>query len=67
MRGKKIHRIFILIITLLVITGFSSGKKDKVKANPPIYISFLWHMHQPIYRPYESIVQTQAAHRYPYF
>ena len=26
----------------------------------PIYISFLWHMHQPIYWPYESIVDTEA-------
>jgi len=34
--------------------------------NPPIYIAFLWHMHQPIYFPYESIVQTQLNNRYPY-
>ncbi len=26
---------------------------------PPIYIAFHWHMHQPIYWPYESIVQTE--------
>jgi len=33
---------------------------------PPIYISFHWHMHQPIYWPYESIVQTEAANRLGY-
>ncbi|MFZ4622294.1 MAG: hypothetical protein ACOYNS_17160, partial [Bacteroidota bacterium] len=34
--------------------------------NPPIYIAFLWHMHQPIYFPYESAVQTDANKRYSY-
>ncbi len=37
-----------------------------VQTQPPIYISFLWHMHQPIYWPYESVVQTDALARYPY-
>jgi hypothetical protein len=32
-------------------------------AKPPIYISFHWHMHQPIYWPYESIVQTESDHQ----
>ena len=27
----------------------------------PIQIGFLWHMHQPIYYPYETIMQTEAA------
>ncbi|HNX51560.1 MAG TPA: hypothetical protein PKL08_15430, partial [Thermoanaerobaculaceae bacterium] len=35
-------------------------------ANPPIYLAFLWHMHQPIYWPYESILATEAAGRYGY-
>lgn len=34
---------------------------DYVK--PPIYIAFHWHMHQPIYWPYESIVQTEQTHQ----
>ncbi len=38
-----------------------SGEAACVPAvKPPIYISFLWHMHQPVYWPYESIVQTEA-------
>jgi len=32
----------------------------------PIYIAFLWHMHQPIYWPYENILQTDAYGRYDY-
>ncbi len=32
----------------------------------PINVAFLWHMHQPIYYPYETIVQTQAATRYSF-
>lgn len=35
-------------------------------ANPPIYIAFHWHMHQPIYWPYESVVETDQHHRYDY-
>jgi len=27
-------------------------------ANPPIYISFLWHYHQPVYVPYEETYTT---------
>jgi hypothetical protein len=30
-------------------------------AAEPIQVGFLWHMHQPIYYPGESITQTQAA------
>ncbi len=29
---------------------------------PPIYISFLWHMHQPIYWPYEKVTETASNH-----
>lgn len=32
----------------------------------PIQIGFVWHMHQPIYYPYESPVQTDAAGRFSY-
>src|SRR5437016_3931370 len=37
-----------------------------VQANPPIYVAFLWHMHQPIYWPYENVMTTQASNRYSY-
>lgn len=35
-------------------------------ANPPIYIAFHWHMHQPIYWPGESVIQTGNAGRHSY-
>lgn len=44
----------------------SSAALAAPTANPPIYIAFLWHMHQPIYWPYESVLATEAAARYPY-
>ena len=34
--------------------------------NPPIYVAFLWHMHQPVYWPYENVMTTQANSRYSY-
>jgi hypothetical protein len=33
-------------------------------ANPPIYIAFHWHMHQPIYWPGENLVTTADSGRY---
>jgi hypothetical protein len=35
-------------------------------ANPPVYIAFHWHMHQPIYWPYESVIETDQYNRYDY-
>ncbi|MBI5215714.1 MAG: hypothetical protein HY960_08170, partial [Ignavibacteriae bacterium] len=42
----------------------TEGKTNQV--NPPIYIAFLWHMHQPIYWPYETVNQTDQNNRYSY-
>ena len=55
----------LLIATILISFGFSGGEKES-GTNPPIYIAFLWHMHQPIYFPYETIIQTQANNHYPF-
>ncbi|MGM0737853.1 MAG: T9SS type A sorting domain-containing protein [Bacteroidota bacterium] len=33
---------------------------------PPVYIAFHWHMHQPIYWPYESVVETEARGAYSF-
>ena len=30
----------------------------------PIYIAFLWHLHQPVYWPGEDVMETQAAGHY---
>ncbi|NUN70655.1 MAG: T9SS type A sorting domain-containing protein [Bacteroidetes bacterium] len=49
---------------ILFTVAFSQQKIPN--SNPPIHIAFLWHMHQPIYFPYESVVQTDANARYSY-
>lgn len=56
---KKLFSLVILLSILLF-------PQQNVQTNPPIYIAFLWHMHQPIYWPYESIIQTDDNHRYDY-
>lgn len=33
-------------------------------AQNPIHVTYLWHMHQPIYYPYESVQATDAAGRF---
>ena len=35
-------------------------------AYEPIQVGFLWHMHQPIYYPYETPIQIDAAARYSF-
>ena len=62
-RAYRLGIIFFLFLNLSLI---SQTKEEKNKTNPPIYIAFLWHMHQPIYWPYENVTQTAAANRYSY-
>ncbi|MBX2974968.1 MAG: T9SS type A sorting domain-containing protein [Ignavibacteriaceae bacterium] len=63
-------RIYYLALLCILSLRFSYPQsyvlQNEQTTNPPIYIAFLWHMHQPIYWPYESIVQTQLQNRYPY-
>ncbi len=56
----------LLLLFALTVSLRISAQTDDVKLNPPIYIAFLWHMHQPVYWPYESIGQTELNNRYPY-
>lgn len=60
----KISLSIILVLTTSIIAQNES--KEKQNPNPPIYIAFLWHMHQPIYWPYENIIQTDQNNRYPF-
>lgn len=52
------------------IEGAGSSEPDSAASEsaggPPIYIAFHWHMHQPIYWPYESVVKTEERHVYSY-
>lgn len=56
---KKIFSLILLLQLNLFAQNLPAG-------NPPVYIAFLWHMHQPIYWPYESVVQTELMNRYPF-
>lgn len=47
-------------LALCLVAG---GRSSAVE---PIHVGFLWHMHQPIYYPYESIIQTDANNRYTF-
>ncbi|NUN07588.1 MAG: T9SS type A sorting domain-containing protein [Ignavibacteriaceae bacterium] len=65
------NKLLIILLFISTVSNISAGNGEKQSgsvqsSNPPIYIAFLWHMHQPIYWPYESIVQTQANNRYPF-
>ena len=46
---------------ILAAAGMASAE-----ASAPIEFGFLWHMHQPIYYPYESITQTASHGRYTF-
>lgn len=61
----KYFSLLIKSIIILIIVSFCS-LSAKGNSNPPIYIAFLWHMHQPIYFPYENVYSTEAAKRYPF-
>ena len=50
---KKTTLIAILIMLLIGKLDFAmAGDRDA----PPIYISFVWHMHQPVYVPYDETI-----------
>ncbi len=57
--SKFIHQVWACLVVLPATTA-------PLRAVEPIHVGFLWHMHQPIYYPYESIIQTQAANRFSF-
>lgn len=42
------------------------AQSPRAQAKPKIHIAFQWHMHQPVYWPYESVVATHDAARWSY-
>ncbi|MBU1108501.1 MAG: hypothetical protein KKB51_17635 [Candidatus Riflebacteria bacterium] len=50
--------------TLSLAKGNSGKKRNRNQV--PIYITFQWHMHQPIYWPYENIVTTEGRNVYSF-
>jgi len=53
-------------IVALGVFGLLSLVARYAHAQEQIHVGFLWHMHQPIYYPYESIIQTDAANRFSF-
>jgi len=55
-------RSLIVLVVLALAGGFG-----RAEAQPqPIHVGFLWHMHQPIYYPYESPIVTDANGRFSF-
>ncbi len=53
-----------ILLSWLVLAGLP-GLTPPAQATP-IYISFVWHMHQPIYWPGETVAETSAAGHYSF-
>jgi len=68
MRSPAFQRFFYCILSLSLFVTPSRGLPEEAagQANGPIYISFLWNMHQPIYYPTENVLQTEANSRYTF-
>ena len=62
---KKLSLIIFLLNFIFQIFAYTQNRSQS-ESNPKIYIAFLWHMHQPIYWPYENIIQTDQNNRYPF-
>lgn len=64
------RHLLALALAFAIATAAAAAPNPQAPAaaetNPPIYIAFLWHMHQPIYWPYENVMTTQANSRYSY-
>ena len=50
------QKTFLLVAVATVFAGAHESH-----AAEPIHVGFLWHMHQPVYYPGETIAQTNAA------
>lgn len=50
-----------ILLSLFLMPGMAQAKSDSTRQAPKIHIAFLWHMHQPIYYPYQNIVQTEQS------
>ncbi len=55
-----------VLLLLFIVCGLQNSYPKTQEKNPKIYIAFLWHMHQPIYMPYQNIVQTQQSNVYSF-
>ncbi len=47
----------------LLSAGILAGAASAAET---MHVAFLWHMHQPVYYPYETPIQTDAAERFSF-
>jgi hypothetical protein len=55
-----------LALPLFTCPSASAAEHSKASLPAKIYISFHWHMHQPIYWPYESVRESEERNRYSF-
>ena len=53
-----------ILILIIIAPIFLPPSVLEANSRPPLYISFVWHMHQPIYWPGENVVATADNGRY---
>jgi hypothetical protein len=46
------------------LLGMATTWTGVVRAGEPMHVTYLWHMHQPIYYPYESVQTTDGSGRF---
>lgn len=59
-------RAKLTFLSLVFLSMNAWAPAQEAKESVPIYISFHWHMHQPIYWPYEDIITTNRRKVYSY-
>jgi hypothetical protein len=52
-------RGWMLLTAVFLLIGVMAGQ-----AAEPMHVTYLWHMHQPVYFPYESVGDTDANGRF---
>ncbi len=54
------------LLSLIALIAPTARTAHAQAPRPTIHIAFLWHMHQPVYVPGETIRQSDAAGRFSY-
>ena len=54
------------ILALAVLVTAHGSLVTSAPAQNPIHVTYQWHMHQPIYYPYESVQATDGAGRFAF-
>ena len=61
MRKRTLIALAVFFVVLAAACSHASaGEARPSPKKPKIYVAFHWHMHQPIYWPYEKITQTAS-------